>query len=166
MNKVDGTDDPFDDERMNGLVAISPKWTRAKLRTARCRLADRNETARSVRPWASELIGLGPHRSIDGNRKFTQRQIALWLCGGAEEKAIRFQERVWRPTRPVLHYAIAIDETLAELNSAENAVELDLRHIAVFRAIVERGEQLAPRIAADPRFAIDPDQQLHLIWQE
>ncbi len=71
MNRVDGRDDPFDDERMDRLVAVSPRWTRIKLRTARRRLADRNETARAVRPWASELIGLGPtvRSTVSGNSR-------------------------------------------------------------------------------------------------
>jgi hypothetical protein len=101
-NLVDHCDDPFEDPRLNELVQLAPAWCRAQLRTTRRRLGDRSAAARAVRPWVRQLLGLAP-RLVPGVEKFTQRQIALYLCDGDSERAANFQKRIWRPSRPVLH---------------------------------------------------------------
>ncbi len=49
-NRIDNTDAPFENQRLNPYVQFSPKWCRAKLRTTRRRLLDRAELAHALRP--------------------------------------------------------------------------------------------------------------------
>ena len=165
-NRIDDTDEPFKDPRLNAMASHSPRWVRQKLRTTLRRLEDRNEVAKAVRPWASELIGLGPHRAVPGIKKFTMRQIALHLCNGDIDRADRFQKRVWRPCRPVMHLAIAIDEKLCAMNLPDHRLGVDLANVDFFRSIIERAAWLQPRIAVDPHFGIDARNQLTLTWVE
>ena len=166
QNKVDGTTAPFQDDRLNVIAAHTPRWARQILRTTKRRVLDRSKAARAVRPWISELVFGNSHPPVSGIKKFTQRQVSIWLCNGDEEQGVRFQERVWRPARPVLHYAIAIDEASYPLDSPENEIEIAISAVQVFRAVVARGAELAPYLAADRRFGISPEEQLHLVWRE
>ena len=90
-NLVDHCDDPFADPRLNELVQLPPAWCRAQIRTTHRRLRNRSEAARAVRPWVRELLGLEP-RAVPGVKKFTQRQIALYLCRDDPECAANFQK--------------------------------------------------------------------------
>jgi hypothetical protein len=165
-NEGDEDTSPFLDNRLNEQVALKPAWCRQKLRTAQRRLKDRFEAARAVRPWMQEYFGLAPHRPIAGVKKFTQRQIAMYLCGSDEEKAIRFQERVWRVSRPVLHVAIALDFALVQIGAPDSGMGIDLGNIDLFRKVVLAAANVQLRVTADPRFQIDPETQINFVWKE
>lgn len=164
QNRVDGTEEPFIEKRLNELVCLDPSWARQKLRTARRRLRDRGEAARLTRPWVRELTNLEPHRAVEGIKRFTMRQIALHLCNDNDDAAHNFQKRIWRPSRPVLHYAIAHDQALSLLEVEERETGIQMDAEAVFRTTTEQGNRLAAKIAADPRFGISADDQILLQW--
>ena len=88
-NKVDVSDAPFEDPRLNAFVERPLQWCKAKVRTGRRRLRDRSDAARVARPWVREILD-SPHPPVLGIRKFTQRQIALHLFDGDAEKAAIF----------------------------------------------------------------------------
>lgn len=163
-NRVDESNAPFLHARLNEIAARRPRWVQQKLRTIHRRLEDRSEAARAVRPWVSEHIGVGPHPPVAGIKKFTMRQIALYLCDQDDDRAGRFQKRVWRPSRPVLHLAIAIDEALYSIELTDNRFDVPIDAVDVFRSIVARSAWLQPRIAADRRFGIDQGDQITLNW--
>jgi hypothetical protein len=160
-NRVDGSTDPFRDDRLNELVKLQPKWCRQQLRTTGRRLRDRANAARAVRPWVRDWIDQ-PHDPVPGVRKFTQRQIALYLCAQDTERAAMFQRRVWVPSRPVLHVAIAQDLLLCSL--ATDRTETDVASVGVVRAIVERADRVRRLISEDGRFGITSDQMIRFEW--
>lgn len=168
-NRVDESDAPFEDDRLNNFVQLDPKWCRAKLRTAHRRLSDRSELARAVRPWIRELLG-EPHGPVPGIKKFTQRQIALYLCGedaghgDLVERADNFQKRVWRPGRPVMHLAIAYDLLLCAVGGEQTKFDLNLASVNVIGELAGRARQVAELIVTDPRFGVSADDLLHLEW--
>jgi hypothetical protein len=161
-NLVDRCDDPFEDPCLNELVQLATAWCRAQIRTTRRRLRDRSAAARAVRPWVRQL--LGEPRVVPGLKKFTQRQIALHLCDGDSERAANFQKRIWRPSRPVLHLAVAYDLTLCSWEDGRSAYELDLASASFIGELVELAARLQPRICADPRFGVNDQQILSLEW--
>ena len=168
-NRVDESNAPFADKRLNTFVGLSPQWCRAKLRTGQRRLADRAELARAVRPWVRDHLGV-PHEPVPGVKKFTQRQIALYMAreeashGDLIERAANFQKRVWRPGRPVLHLAIARDRLLCAIGSEETDFGLDLAASSLFAEFVDESQPIAQYIVTDARFGVSMDDLLHLEW--
>jgi hypothetical protein len=126
------------------------------------RLKDRAEVARAVRPWMLEALD-DPHRAMSGMKKFTQRQIAFYLCGDDPVKADNFQKRVWRPSRPVLHLAIAQDLGLSLLGITE-PIKVNLPSVGVIKAMVDIANRLVPRLSSDPRFGVSEANLLVLEW--
>ena len=161
-NRVDDCDDPFADPRLNELVSLDPRWCRARVRTMIRRLADRADVARAVRPWIREVLD-DEHRAMPEVKKFTQRQIAFYLCGGDVAKADNFQKRVWRPSRPVLHMAVAQDLGLS-LSGAHEPINVDLASINLIGAMVEIANQLVPRLCSDRRFGVSESNLISLEW--
>lgn len=162
-NRVDECDEPFEDDRLNEFVQLPETWCKAKVRTARRRLRDRSEAARAVRPWVRELLER-PHRRIPGVRKFTQHQIALFLCDDDPERANNFEKRVWRPSRPVLHLAIAYDFVLCALGEDQAEYGVDLASAALVGELVARAALVESLICNDPRFGISDENLLRLEW--
>ena len=161
-NRVDECTHPFEDPRLNELVSLDPQWCRARVRTMDRRLADRAEVARAVRPWMREALEDG-HHQVPGIKKFTQRQIALFLNDNDVVKADNFQKRVWRPSRPVLHMAIAQDLGLSLLG-VETGVDLDLASMKVIGGMVQLALKLVPRLCSDRRFGVSEANLLMLEW--
>jgi hypothetical protein len=128
------------------------------------RLADRAEVARAVRPWVLEGLN-EQHHAVPGIKKFTQRQIALFLKDGDVLKADNFQKRVWRPTRPVLHMAIAQDLGLSMLG-VQQSVALDLASVNFIRGLVELARTLVAHLCSDGRFGVTICDLLTLDWVE
>lgn len=164
QNEIEATDAQFIEPRLNELVRLNPSWARRKLRTAGRRLRDRREAARLTRPWGRDLMSWEPHRTVDGIKRFTLRQIALHLCKQNEDAPHNFQKRIWRPSRPVLHYAIAIDQALCLLPAAMAETPIPLDAIEVFRKTIAHGNTLATKIEAHARFGIRANDQLLFRW--
>jgi len=162
-NRVDGSTEPFADARLNSFVELDPKWCRGQLRTLRRRLRDRSFAARAVRPWVREWTD-DPHPPVNGIKKFSQRQIALYLCGDNPELAQNFQNRVWRPSRPVLHVAITYDLLLTSLGSEERDFQVDLANTRVVEHLVERAALVQDLISSDPRFGRSPVETISFEW--
>lgn len=163
INEVDGSNDPFEDTRLNLFACLPPSWCRATLRTAMRRLRDRSDCARAVRPWILELLG-GHHAPVPGVAKFTQRQIALYLCNNQPQRAANFERRVWRASRPVIHMAAANDLYLSAIDPEGKDTGVDLSSVELIKNRVAQAAQLQPLIAADPRFGIEADEQITLTW--
>ncbi len=162
-NRIDECNVPFKDARLNEFVELPAKWCRAKTRTTMRRLRNRGEAARAVRPWILEIMGV-PQRPVDGIRKFSQRQIALHLCDNDPERAANFQKRVWRPSRPVIHIAAAYDQLLPWPSEQSTTVAVYLSSAKPIEILVSWANQLQLSIAADPRFGINPNEQVNMIW--
>ena len=162
-NRVERSDDPFEDHRLNAFVQLPLAWCKAKVRTGRRRLRNRSDAARAVRPWMRESLD-NLHPRVPGVRKFMQRQIALYLCRDDPERSANFQNRVWRPSRPVLHLAIASDLLLCTLREkrAENGV--DLASAKLVSELVARAKLVQPLILGDPRFGVTEEDLLQLDW--
>ena len=165
VNQVDGCVEPFEDFRLNRFTGLSPTWCQATLRTAMRRLRDRSACARAVRPWITELLG-GQHPPVAGVAKFTQRQIALYLCGNDPQRAANFERRVWRPSRPVVHLAAANDCHLTATDPLGSHVGVDLSSADLIKKLVQDAAQLQPLIEADDRFGTSVDGQVTLTWIE
>lgn len=162
-NRVDGTDAPFQDGRLNEFVRLDPAWCRARLRTVKRRLEDRSLLALALRPWVREMLG-DPHPPVAGIKRFTQRQIALYLCNGDPERAAKFQSRVWRPGRPVMHLAVAYDRVLCGTGAATNVFTLDIAEVDVVRQLVAAAHLVEKFIRDDPRFRAEAETLLCLEW--
>ena len=162
-NKVDKSSDPFEDQRLNQFLQMSPAWCKARVRTGMRRLRDRSHAARAVRPWVRDLLNR-PHPPVPGIRKFTQRQIALYLSRNDPECSANFQHRVWRPTRPVLHLAIAYDLILSNFGDERREYFCDLASVATIDFLVMIAELIRPQLLSDPRFGINEREQLQLEW--
>lgn len=163
VNKVDGRTESFADARLNEFVALPPRWCRAKVRTVMRRFRDRADAARAVRPWMREILN-DPHPPVDGIRKFTQRQIALYLCDNDPEKAANFQKRVWRPCRPVIHVSVAYDLVLSWHGGRQTEFGVDLASAEFLEKIVGIANLVQPLISADRRFGIRMEEQITLEW--
>jgi hypothetical protein len=106
-----------------------------------------------------------PHGDVPNVKKFTQRQIALYLCGGDEERAANFQRRVWAPSKPVFHLVIAQDLLMCvTMGNEQNELDLSLESALAVKAILDESSRVAPLICADPRFGVDDERLLHLEW--
>lgn len=165
LNEMDGSTDPFEDTRLNQFVELQSAWCRATLRSAMRRLRDRSDCARAVRPWILELLG-GHHAPVPGVAKFTQRQIALYLCNNQPQRAANFERRVWRASRPVIHLAAANDLYLSEIDPGGRGVGIDLSSANLIRDRAVQAARLQPLIAADPRFGVEAAEQVTLLWVE
>lgn len=162
-NLVDHCDAPFEDPRLNELVQLSPQWCKAQFRTAQRRLQDRAAAAQAVRPWVREMLEWEP-RAVPGIKKFTQRQIAFYLSEGDAERAVNFQKRIWRPSRPVLHLAIARDLKLAFWGPGRSTYDVDLAPTPFISELVELAAEIQGLICCDRRFCVNEQQLLHLEW--
>lgn len=162
-NRVDGCKDPFEDQRLNAFVQLPQTWCRRQVRTTRRRLGDRNNAARAVRPWMRDLLG-HPHAPVPGIKKFTQRQIALYLCDDDPDRSANFQKRVWRSSRPVLHLAIAVDELLCALGQQRTDYGIDLGSTVLFGELIARAKSIQDMILDDPRFGVAAEDLLQMDW--
>lgn len=162
-NRVDESNEPFADQRLNSFVQLSPDWCRAKLRTTNRRLRDRSNLARALRPWGRDLIQ-NPHPPVPGIRKFTQRQISLYLNGNDPEHAANFQRRIWRPGRPVIHHLIVNDMLLCQFGGQETEFHSKLADANFVGALIERAKLVEPLIHHDPRFGVAMEELLQLEW--
>jgi len=162
-NRVDGSDLPFEDPRLNELVSLSLDWCRPRVRTLKRRLKDRGEIAQALRPWVRQVLG-GSHRPVAGIKKFTQRQISLFLCGNDVERAANFQKRVWRPSRPVLHICVAQDFWMTLKGFCPGTHDIDLASIYEVESIVHLSNQFARYLCSDPRFGVNEATLLKLEW--
>jgi hypothetical protein len=163
VNRIDETTAPFADPRLNELVQADPERSKAVLRTSRRRLKDRLRTARAARPWVREWLGR-PQALPAGLRKFTQRQIALFLSGENLEASDNFQKRVLRPSRPVQHLAIASELHDLELGETQLERGIDLAQVDWFARVVELSNQVKVPICNDKRFGVGEQDLLHLVW--
>ena len=152
-NRVDGSSEPFADDRLNEFTRLPEAWCREKRTTMVRRLRDRGDAARAVRPWIKDLRG-PPHHPVEGISKFNQRQISLYLKSGDSNAAENFLKRVVRPSRPVLHLAIASEIRDVETGPGVGNHPLDLAAVSDFRELVALSNWLAPIICADPRFGV------------
>jgi hypothetical protein len=162
-NRLDETSAPFADPRLNELVKADPVRGRAVLRTAHRRLRDRMEAARSVRPWIRDWLDQ-PQLFPAGMKKFTQRQIALFLAGGNEEAAHDLQKRVLRPSRPVLHLAVAVDVHDLQAGQIKLDTGISLDDIDRFAQLVFLSNVLKMHICLEQRFRLREQDLLHLVW--
>jgi len=162
-NRIDDSSDPFEDERLNAFVQLPPKWCNAQVRTTRRRLRDRSDAARALRPWVQELLS-EPRSPLSGVRKFTQRQIALYLCNGDPEQAANFQKRVWRPSRPVLHLAIAYDRLLCALEEDRTDYPVDLASSMLVGELIAIADKVKQLIIMDHRIGVSEENLLQLEW--
>lgn len=164
-NRIDGSSAPFADPRLNELVNADPAWCGAALRTSRRRLGDRMRTARSVRPWIRDWLER-PQPLPGGMKKFSQRQIAKYLSGGDQEKADNFQKRVLRPSRPVLHLAVAIDVHDFEAGHIKLDCGINLTDVDWFSRLVLLSNVLKMHICATAAFRLREQDLLHFVWVE
>jgi hypothetical protein len=164
-NRIDGSSAPFADPRLNELVNADQGWCRAALRTSRRRLGDRMTTARFVRPWISNWLE-HPQPLPTGMKKFSQRQIAQYLSGGDQEKADNFQKRVLRPSRPVIHLAVAIDLHDAEAGCVKLDCGINLTDVDWFSRLVLLSNALKIHICATADFYLREQDLLHFVWVE
>jgi hypothetical protein len=162
-NRIDGSDDPFADQRLNEFIRHPAKWCRGKLRTTRRRLRDRSHAARAVRPWVRDLLD-HPQQPVPGVRKFTQRQIALYLCSNNPEHADNFQKRIWRPARPIIHYLAAQDLLLSAVEGEQMVFKNDLASTDLIPGILDKAGSLGPLICGDKRFGVAEDDLLQMHW--
>ena len=162
-NRIDGSNEPFEVARFNMLVQLPADWCRTTMKTTSRRLRDRSQAARAVRPLVHDILGK-PHGPVAGVKKFSQRQIALYLSGGDLEKAANFQKRIVRHSRPVLHIAIAQDLFLASMKNKITDYSVDLASAKVIEVLVALASDLQPKIRADPRFRIRQVEQITLKW--
>jgi hypothetical protein len=163
QNRIDGCEGSFAESGLNEFAAMTPVWCKAQIRTARRRLRDRSRAAQAVRPWIGDIMN-HPHPPMPEIRKFTQRQISLFLNGDRVEKAAIFQKRVWRPCRPVMHLASACDIMLPRDHEDQTEFTADLAAVGLFGQLVEKANVLQPLISADYRFGIGHHEQLTLLW--
>jgi hypothetical protein len=162
-NRIDETDDPFADQHLNIFAQHPPAWCRAKLRTTRRRLHDRSAAAGAVRPWVRDLLD-HPHRPVPGVKKFSQRQIALYLRSNNPEHADNFQKRVLRPARPVIHHLVAQDLLLCAVQGEQTAFKIDLASTDLIPGILDKAGSLGPRICGDKRFGVAEGDLLQMHW--
>ncbi|WP_431285054.1 hypothetical protein ACQW02_09770 [Humitalea sp. 24SJ18S-53] len=162
-NRIDESSIPFADPRLNELVNADPTWCRAALRTSRRRLDDRMAAARSVRPWMRDWLA-GPQPLPTGLKKFSQRQVAHYLSGGDKEKADNFQKRVLRPSRPVLHLAVAIDIHDLASGHIEQDCGIILDDIDRIARLVPLSNMLKAYMCATTCFKVCEQDFLHLVW--
>lgn len=162
-NRIDACDQPFADERLNEFIRHPAKWCRGKLRTTHRRLRNRSDAARAVRPWVRDLLGQ-PHQTVPGLRKFTQRQIALYLCSNNPEHADNFQKRVWRPARPIIHYLAAQDLLPSSVADDQTVVNIDLATTDLIPGLLDNAGSLFPLICANKRFGVAENDLLQMHW--
>ncbi len=162
-NRVDRRTEPFLDERLNDYVRLDPGWCREKLKKTQDRLMKRAQLARALRPWIREALGASP-KPVRGIKKFTQRQIALFLNNNNPEHADNFQKRIWRPGRPVIHLITACDLELYHRGADQEDFPINLADIHLIKQVVELSQKILPVICQDPRFAVNERDLLKLDW--
>lgn len=162
-NRIDETNDPFDDPRLNAFLALSPQWCRQILRTTKRRLRDRGLMGRALRLWVTEALGqlVTMPQGLDS---LTQEQISLWLNNSQEDVANNFKKRIWRPGRPVAHLAIATDWIWRSADKANTRIPIRLSDSATIERIVSLAGALAPFLCSVPRFGVTEETLLHVEW--
>ena len=123
-NRIDQTEAPFLDSRLNAFAQRSPEWAKPVFNAVKRRLRYRLLLARGLRPWILQGLGQAP-KTVPTIKKFTQRQISLFLNGNDAQRADNFQKRVWRPSRPVIHVAVACDLALCETGGEQTVISVN-----------------------------------------
>ena len=165
-NIAERCDLPFMIARLDDYTSVGPEKANAALRTLKRRIGDRADAARAARPILHALVAGGPHPPVAGIKRFTSQQIAGWIGGQGGPDPHNFLKRVWRPSRPVLHLAVAVDEMIARSGVLESKVPVDTQEIDVFRALVLRAVALQEPVAANPGLQVIRSTQLTLRWVE
>jgi hypothetical protein len=96
--------------------------------------------------------------------KFSQRQIAHYLSNGNQEKADNFQKRALRPSRPVIHLAVAVDVHNLEAGQIKLDCGINLADIDWFSRLVLLSNVLKMHTCATERFGVREQDLLHLVW--
>jgi hypothetical protein len=165
-NKAERCELPFSIARLNEYVSVGPAQANAAFRKLKRRIRDRFHAARAARPILHPLIAGGPHPPVEGIKQFTSQQIAEWVGEQGGPDWHNFLKRVCRPSRPVLHLAVAADEMLLRSGVPEGKIPLDTQEITVFRALVLRAAALEEPIATERRLRVIRNTQLTLRWVE
>ena len=157
-NRIDQTEAPFLDSRLNAFAQRSPEWAKPVFNAVKRRLRYRLLLARGLRPWILQGLGQAP-KTVLTIKKFTQRQISLFLNGNDAQRADNFQKRVWRPSRPVLHLCAAW-VTLAQEHFNLHGKPLDaleaMRKPEFLAQFLHRAELMEPLIESS-RLSVSAD---------
>ena len=162
-NRIDQTDVPFLDSRLNAFAQRSPEWAKPVFNAVKRRLRYRLLLARGLRPWILQGLGQAP-KAVPTIKKFTQRQISLFLNGNDAQRADNFQKRVWRPSRPVIHVAAACDLALCETGGEQTVFSVNLAEVKTIEGLVECSQRVKTLVCRDPRFRVTDDDLLHFEW--
>jgi hypothetical protein len=98
-----------------------------------------------------------------GIQRLSVNQMAEFVLDDAEQAdASNVEQRIWAPSRPVVHLAAAtaIKGQEARRSGHELALETLLADRALIESIVKLAEELEALVAKDPRFPVKADQLL------
>ena len=163
QNRVDQTDEPFEDRRLNEFVSLPPRWCKRTMRNASRKLRGRYILARALRPWVQEALGL-TQILPPGVDKSTQQKISLWLFNDDGDSANNFRKRVWRPSLPVAHIAIAHDLIFSGYGREQMTFTTNLANVGLIELIVGLARHMEAVVCGTPRFKVAPDELLHFEW--
>jgi hypothetical protein len=146
-------------------AAMDPAACAKALKTTRRRFRDRALAARMARPYIHEAVTGTPARLPEGLTRPSLDQLAAYVgpqvnLGDAEG----IERWIWRPSRPVIHLAIAISEVfrLRGVPDEDAWYGYPIFSGELHRIVAKIAECHEPIVASDRRFGVTSEELIKL----
>ena len=145
-----------------GHLMMSDKDVARILRTFDGRIQDRLIAARMAIPFLQQAESGGPPRLPNGVTQLSISQLAEFvLASSSEESPVNLQSRVWSPSLPVIHVAVATEVAL-HLAHRSGAPRLNVHVLArssdFIRFVVQEAEKYEPLFTLAPKLELALDR--------
>ena len=149
-------------------LSITPKESHRRRRTTQRRWRDRMVAARMMRPRLKAALLNAPLSLPCSVPRASINAISNYVVGSdSEEVAHNFRARVWRPSRPIVALAAAMDFVQCVLKPMETAAPYDLQDLNIHRAVITIAQtRFEPIILADNALKMADNELIKIRWIE
>jgi hypothetical protein len=139
--------------------AIDERESRRRLRTFSNRLQRRMLAARMSLGFFERAITGKEPRLPNGMKRHSLNELSKLVMEQTHQSVPEnFEHRIWRPSRPVIHIAAAMQVIARASEPNSVAVGYPLDDLPLHRLVIEWAAFHEKMVLADPRFGVDTDQ--------
>lgn len=144
-------------------VTISNREAKRRTRTLLRRMRDRMAAARMSRGFFREGLTNESTPLPPSMKRLSLNQLSCLVQAEVHQSnAENVEHRVWRPSRPVIHIAMAL-QLVTDLDApGQNRYPYELSNQELNRQVVELSEFHEPFVEADKRFGIRPERLVRI----
>jgi hypothetical protein len=146
-------------------AALDQREIKRRLRTARRRFRDRMVAARMARAFVIEALTGTPARLPAGMARLSLNQLSeLVKREAGQHDPENVEKRVWRPSRPAIHLAIAAEVGGFVRDGPTPRLDYDIQDAEFHDFVVRAGETFEWLVLNDERFGVSDDELLKVRW--